>query len=57
MEKPTWHIVHFIDAENMEMLDRVFARGHVENDVMVWVVPKWLEILRTIEPGGCNVKL
>jgi hypothetical protein len=52
MEKPTWHIVHFIDAENMEMLDRVFARGHVENDVMVWVVPKWLEILRTIEPGG-----
>ena len=52
MEKPTWYIVHFIDAKNLDMLEGVFAHGNVVDGHMIWVVPEWLAILRTIQPGG-----
>jgi len=52
MKKPTWYIVHFIDAKNLDMLEGVFAHGNVVDGHMIWVVPEWLAILRTIQPGG-----
>lgn len=49
---PTWHIVHYINQDQLRTLEQVFAKGSVVNDKIVWTIPDWLVILKNTKTGG-----